>query len=188
MSMTHMNFKSDTADEQGFTYIDVLIAMMILLVGVLALSAAVTLAVVRARDSELQLIAKQHAISTLESIFAARDTTALGWNSIGNKESATIPDGIFSIGRRQLTELPGTDGIYGTTDDAEATTADAVTGAVLSNFQREIVISKVPDPDRPNTDKVRSLDVTIFYRSGSGTWRSESVRTIITDSLAIDSE
>ncbi len=34
-------------DERGFTYIDVLIGVMILMVGVLALTAAITTAVIR---------------------------------------------------------------------------------------------------------------------------------------------
>ena len=49
------------ADERGFTYLDVMIGIMILSVGIMALSAAVTGAVIRSRELEQQLIAKQHA-------------------------------------------------------------------------------------------------------------------------------
>ena len=74
-------------NEKGFSYIDTMIGLVILLVGILALAAAVTTSVIRSREGEQQLIAKQLANSTLESIFSARDirlNDVDGWNSIGN--------------------------------------------------------------------------------------------------------
>ncbi len=45
--------------EAGFTYIDVMIAIVILMVGILALMAAMSGAVLQAKGQEQQLIAKQ---------------------------------------------------------------------------------------------------------------------------------
>lgn len=175
----------DGRDERGFSYIDVLIAMAILLVGIMALTSALTLAVVRARDGEQQLRAKQVGVSTLESIFSARDVAAanFGWNSIGNKGSTSVPAGIFSTGFRQVTELAGADGIAGTTDDAEATSLNADTGELVPGVERQIVISDIVDPDRPTAKiKMRRIEVTIRYNV-NGTRREENVATIITDSI-----
>ncbi|MEJ7713867.1 MAG: hypothetical protein WKF84_29480 [Pyrinomonadaceae bacterium] len=90
--------------QSGFTYIDVMIALAIVLVGVMALTAAITGAVIRTTTGEQQVKAKEIASSTLENILAIRDIDAAGkgWAAVGNIGSN--PD-------------PGPDGVYGNGDD-----------------------------------------------------------------------
>ena len=166
------------SDEKGFSYVDVLIGVTILLVGVLALAAAVTAAVVRTREGEQRLIAKQLATSTLESIFSARDIGTLGWDSIGNVGNNVVngvPRGIFLIGRQQIFSDPGPDRVVGTSDDG---------GTPLQGFQRQITISDYDDPERPRANgfpiMMRRIDVTIFYYVG-GIQRQETVSTMISN-------
>lgn len=160
-----------TANENGFSYLDVLIATTILLVGVLALVGAMTSAIVMTTDSEQQLIAKQHAGSTLEAIFSARDINRLGFDSIGNVGDAAIPAGAFLAGRQDIWPSAGLDGIVGTADDrlgADGTAGTGDEGIPDGGFQRQIAIQDIVDPDRPTAPiTLRQITVTVFYSVGS---------------------
>lgn len=56
--------------ESGFSYVDVMIAMTILLIGILTLAAALTAAFVQTTAGENQLRGKAIATSTLENVMA----------------------------------------------------------------------------------------------------------------------
>ncbi len=173
--------------EAGFSYIDVMIAIVILMVGILALLAAITGAVVQSKGQETQLDAKQIATSTLESIMSVKETdpTRLGWNAVGN-DTANIdpatgnPQGVFLTGVQQVTTGAGLDEVIGTADDD----GDAVPG-----FQRRIVITDECDVDRPSPNcpipgtfpvRMRSVQVTITYFVGRLP-RQEVLTTVLTD-------
>ncbi len=171
-------------DERGFTYIDVLIGVMILMVGVLALTAAITTAVIRSREGEQLLIAKQLATSTLESVHSARDLRALGWDAIGNLPP--IGTGIFLTGDQPIRQRAGVDRVVGTDDDD-----DDATNPIIPNFTRSITVTDICDPDRPsaNCDPVgtnpvmmRRVDIVIRY-GVSGVWREQRLSTILTNFL-----
>ena len=181
-------------NQRGFSYIDVMVGLVILLVGVLALAAAVTTSVIRSRGAEQQLIAKQLANSTLESIFSARDIRlddTDGWNAIGNVGSNPIngtPKGVFVNGQSPIRESAGADGIIGTADDACSGTGPCCyasicnTSTVLKGFQRQIVITDINDPDRPSPPwpiMMRRVDITIYYQT-SVSVQQEQISTIIT--------
>lgn len=181
-------------NEKGFSYIDTMIGLVILLVGVLALAAAVTTSVIRSRESEQQLMAKQLSNSTLESIFSARDIRLEGidgWSAIGmigTNPVNGVPKGLFVAGRSPIRANAGADGIIGTIDDACAGTGPCcVSGvcnssAVLKGFERQITITDINDPQRPSPPwpiMMRRIDIAITYQVGIGT-RHEDVSTIIT--------
>jgi hypothetical protein len=184
-------------NEKGFSYLDVLVGLMILMVGVLALCAAVTSAVVRSRESEQQLIAKQLASSALESIFSARDIRfddTDGWDAVGNLGSnpvAGTPRGVFLTGLRPIRVLAGKDGVVGTVDDACDAGGPCVVGgvsnlsAVIQGFRRQITITDIEDPERPSPPNgiwpiaFRRIDITISYNAGRAI-REEKVSSIIT--------
>lgn len=166
-------------NQEGFSYIDVLIAITILMVGVLALVAAVTASVINSRAGEQQLLAKQHAASTLEAIFSARDIGALGWEAIGNEGSGA---GVFWTGRQRIMPDDGNDNVPATDDDG---------GTAIPGFDRQIVITDICDPERPSANcspsgsfpvMMRKVDITIWYQVNGG-WRDEKTSTIITNSL-----
>ncbi|MDQ3801875.1 MAG: hypothetical protein M3384_20825 [Acidobacteriota bacterium] len=171
--------------EAGFSYIDVMIAVVILLVGILALVSAITGAIFQTRGQEQQLTAKQIATSTMESIMSVKETDAarLGWNKLGNICVATpcpVPQGIFQNGENPVTTEAGTDGIMGTADD---------TGAVMPGFTREIIITDECDPDRPSYNctppgnmavRIRSVEIIVNYYVGA-IQRRERLATILTN-------
>jgi type II secretory pathway pseudopilin PulG len=171
--------------QAGFSYIDVLIAITLLMIGLLALVAAVTASVVQTRAGEQNLIAKQYAASTLEAIFSARDIGVLGWDAVGNVGSNPVngtPQGAFVVGRQPVYPDDGADNIAGTSDD---------TGTPVKGFDREIVITDICDPTRPSANcspsgtypvMLRKVEITLYYQVTGG-WRKEKITTVITDSL-----
>ncbi|HWP43323.1 MAG TPA: hypothetical protein VNO14_08825 [Blastocatellia bacterium] len=168
--------------QSGYSLIDVMIAIAILLVGILALVSAVTGAVVKTTESQEALTAKQYASSTVEAIFAARDLETLGWDVIGNVGDPQIPGGVFVTGVNDIWPSPGIDGIVGTADDQagpDGQLGNADDGTPVFGFRRQISVRDIPDPDRPGAPiTLRQIDVTIFYRVGSNS-RQETFTSYI---------
>ena len=172
--------------EGGFSYIDVMIAIVILTVGILALMAAIAGSVLLSKGQETQLSAKQIATSTMESIRSAKETSdasRLGWPSIGNVGSNVdtlgIARGIFQVGPQAVKSDAGPDEVVGTADDTGTT----------SNFRREIIITDICDPDRPSYNcatpgtapvRIRSIRVKIYYFVGN-LQRQEVLNNVLTD-------
>ena len=173
--------------EAGFSYIDVMIALVILMVGILALLAGLSGAVLQAKGQEQQLIAKQIATSTMESIMSVKETdpARLGWNAVGNVGSNPVGNpvvfrGVFLVGFQPVLPDGGPDEVLGTADD---------TGAAIPLFQRRITITDICDPSRPSYNclipgtfrpRIRSVRVTVTYFVGT-IQRQEQVTTVLTD-------
>ena len=173
-------------NEAGFSYIDVMIGLVILMVGILALLSGISGSILQSRGQEQQLLAKQIATSTMESIMSVKETdpVRLGWSAVGNVGSnpntGGVFQGIFVVGFKPVYLNPGPDEVIGTTDD---------TGAVVPSLQRRIVITDICDPDRPSTIcspagtfpiRIRTVQVTITYNVGS-VQRQETLSTVLTD-------
>jgi type II secretory pathway pseudopilin PulG len=171
--------------EAGFSYIDVMIAVVILLVGILALVSAITGAIFQTRGQEQQLNAKQIATSTMESIMSVKETDAarLGWSKVGNicvTTPCAVPQGIFQNGIQPVKTEPGADEVLGTADD---------TGTVMTGFTREIIIRDECDPDRPSYNcnpvgvmpvRIRSVEINVKYYVGA-IQRNERLTTVLTN-------
>lgn len=183
----------NTRSESGFSYVEVMIALVILMVGVLAMLAAISWSIVQAAGHEQQLLAKQIATSTLESIMAVKETDPqrLGWPAVGNVGSNPDPatgvaQGIFVVGFQPVRVDAGADQVVGTADDS---------GATISQLRRRIVITDICDPDRPspsicnpagtNPVRIRSVQVTVTYNVG-GLQRQEQVQTVLTDYAVVN--
>jgi prepilin-type N-terminal cleavage/methylation domain-containing protein len=181
--------------EKGFSYIEVMIALVILLVGVLQMASALSANLLRSYETEKRIVSKQIALSTIESIISARDIARTGavegWDSIGNVGSNPVegsPRGIFLTGWCPIREDLGWDGVAGTSDDAcaENSTCNVSdrppnTSAVVKGYQRQIIITDVADTERPSPPYPiarRRIDVNIkyFYNSIA---RTETVSTIV---------
>jgi len=174
------------SSESGFSYIDVIIAVMILMVGILALLAAIAGSVIQARSHEQQLLSKQVATSLMESIMSVKETdpTRLGWEAVGNVgsnlDSGGVAHGIFVTGFQPAYSDAGPDEVLGTADDS---------GTPITGLARSVSITDVCDPDRPSYNctpagssavKVRSVTVSVRYFVG-GLRRQEDVTTVLTD-------
>jgi type II secretory pathway pseudopilin PulG len=178
-------------NERGFTIVDVVIALMIMMVGLLALVAAIAGGIVRNQEGAQQLMAKHYASSTLESIYSARDIGRLGFDAIGNRSTCpgTSPaptTNIFPAGVQPILAEAGDDNIIATCDD---------TGTPVLGFSREIIITDICDPDRPspnctqtadsvdpgtNPVMIRQIVVNIFFTTSFGQ-RRQSISSVITN-------
>lgn len=188
-----MNYRNKK--EAGFSYIDVMCAIVILMVGILALVSALTANMIRTYESERRIIAKQMALSTIESIISAKDISRPGviegWDSLKNYQ-VSVPNGqingIFLTGFNPVREDMGWDGVAGTVDDACAAGAPCAvpgrttnTSDVIKNMQRKIEIQDLEDPERPTpTYSIyrREVKVTIRFNVNQAV-REEVISTII---------
>ncbi len=176
----------DRSSEAGFSYIDVIIAVMILMVGILALLAAISGSVVQARSHEQQLLSKQVATSLMESIMSVKETdpTRLGWNAVGNLgsnvDAGGVAHGVFVAGFQPAYSDHGPDEVLGTADD---------TGTPVTGLSRSVTITDICDPDRPSYNcnpagiyavKFRSVKISVRYFVG-GLQRQEDVTTVLAD-------
>lgn len=186
------------SSESGFSYIDVMIAIVIMLVGVLALASALAFNLIRSYETDKRIVAKQIALSTIESIITAKNIqrpgTVEGWTSIGNigtnPDINGVPKGIFVTGWTPIRRDLGWDGVAGTVDDACAGgSACIVAGRPPNNseemvgFERRIVVSDVQDSERPtppNPITRRRIDVEIKYYT-NGITGTQTVSTMLTD-------
>jgi type II secretory pathway pseudopilin PulG len=168
------------AGEAGFSYVDMMVAVTILLVGIMGMLSAITAGIVMTTTSQQHLAAKQYAQSTIEAIFSARDLQELTFDAIGNVGDTSIPGGIFLSGDQRIYPSPGRDGVVGTADDAagpDGVAGTADDGAPADGFTRQIEISNVPDPDRPGAAiSLRQIKVTVTYIIGGARF-SESMTT-----------
>jgi prepilin-type N-terminal cleavage/methylation domain-containing protein len=158
-------------EDDGFTLVEVFAAMMLIVIGLMALAGAVAVGTRRLTGSQDQLIASQRAAEAVESVFKARDNRTLTWAQIQNVIGGGADGGIFLDGARDMRE-PGADGIMNTADDGAIQEIirpgpDGLLGTMdderipLTNFTREIEIREI----RPN---LRQLRVIVRYRTVGG--------------------
>lgn len=182
--MTQAKTRSERR-EDGFSYIDVLIALVIFMIGIVGYLTAMSAGIMQSRGQQYQLTARHIAATTLESIMAAKETdpNRLGWNAIGNIGSNVIdgvPRGVFLTGQNQTFANAGPDEVVGTLDDA---------GDPYNGYTRTITITDICDPDQPSYNcptpgtmpvRMRRVEVKIDYFAGTAP-RSETITTILTD-------
>lgn len=178
--------------EEGFSYIDVLIALVIFMIGIVGYLTAMSAGVLMSRGQQYQLTARHIGATTMESIMAAKETdpTRLGWAAVGNVGSnidpvSGLPKGVFLSGSQTVRAGAGPDEVVGTSDDD---------GAIVSGYNRTITITDICDPDvpsyncptpGPNTVRMRRIEIVVNYFAGTSP-RSETISTILTDYSAED--
>ena len=171
--------------QSGFALIEVMIAIVILTVAMLAVIASFATAIAATESAQEDLIARHKALDALESIYTARNSQQIPFASINNVASG----GIF-------TSLPspllcaGPDGLVGTGDDVPCTenpsagggavcpggveclvlpgpdgvlgTADDVTKS-LQNFTRTITFNPVLLPSGAVNPNLIAVTITVAY-------------------------
>jgi type II secretory pathway pseudopilin PulG len=172
-----------TNGQKGFALLETLIAIVVLMIGLLAVLATFAMAIGNTSSVQLDSIARQKATEALESIFTARQTAQITFDKIQNVGNG---GGIFVPGFAVMTD-PGLDGLDGTADDVPTATLrlPGQSGVIvnasppdvlinLSNFQRQIQITNVAG--NPN---VRQIVVTVRYPVPQGWMRSYQVQALI---------
>ena len=136
--MTQENkFGRTRSSERGFTLVEVMIAVVIMTIGILAVMASFATAISATASAQEDLIARHKALDAMESIYTARNSQQLSFASINNIANG----GVFLAGAQQLL-CAGPDGIVGTADDVACTAPD--TGAACPGGVECLVL---PGPD-----------------------------------------
>jgi len=163
--------------QEGFTMIEVMISIVVLTVGLVSMLAMFSISMAATNSAQEDMIAKQEAAETLESIFTARNTAQINWNAIQNVSNG----GIFKDGP-QLIQDPGPDGLDGTADDLNGNAScpgpsqclqlpgkDGVLGTAddvwlpLNNYRRTILIQNTTLPNGAPDNTLRQITVTVTY-------------------------
>lgn len=185
--------KNKPENESGFSYLDVIVAIVIMMTGVLGLASALTGNLLRSFESEKRIVSKQLALSTIESIVSARDIKRAGviegWDaigSIGTNPVNGVPRGIFLTGWTPIRENLGGDGVAGTADDSCSGTGGCPgtppnTNNPIADYERQIIIEDIEDPERPtppNDIARRKITVQIRFHVNANV-REETVSTMV---------
>jgi prepilin-type N-terminal cleavage/methylation domain-containing protein len=167
--------------ERGFSLLEVVVSMAVLTVGMVSLLGVFGLAMASTQTSQQNLIAKQLANESYESLITARNTAQMTWDDIQNTGSTNCPItgasscGIFLNGVQPIYNA-GADGIYGTADDAasgEQTLQDPGADGIyqtaddilipLTGYQRTILFGPVYDAATNVVPSVRAVTITVQY-------------------------
>ena len=169
----------------GFSLVEVLVAMLVLVVGLMSLVGVAAVGITRAGQSSPMLIAREKAREAVESVHTARDTGEVTWDKINNVGNG----GIFLSGPQSL-KLAGPDGLVNTADDGAVETIttpgpDGILGnsddqvQTLVNFTREIAITTLNNDGTGTVNKnLRQIAVTVKYKVNQ-TWQTYTITTYI---------
>jgi hypothetical protein len=188
--------------QRGFTLVETVIALAVLMIGVLGLAAVLADGMAYMNMSQYDYIAQQKAAEAVESIFTARDIGQATWDTICNVTSSVCGSGIFVTSTQPLCG-PGADGIIGTADDFTGGSCvgpplaapdslilpngtgvvNAASGKLvpLSNFNRTITITPVLDASNNPIANLRQIQVTVTYASGRFGNRSYTLTAYISN-------
>lgn len=190
--------KTEQAKQSGFSLVEVMIAIVVMTIGLLAVVGAIATAVASTQSAQEDLIARHKALEALESIYTARNSQQIPFNSINNTGSG----GIFNSGAQSLL-CAGPDGLVGTTDDVPCTTfggatcpnsgvecwvlpgPDGILGTAddqtmsLVNFKRTITISQVLLSNGTVNDNMIAVSVAVTYTKDNLPPRTYTVNGLI---------
>jgi len=184
--------------DDGFSLIEVMIAIVVMSVGMLALIASFATAVAATQSSEEDLIARQKTLEAMESIYTARNSQQIPFSAVANVSNGGVflngpqplkcagPDGLVNTGDdvacttaagatcpdsgAECMVLPGADGILGTGDDVTMS---------LGNFTRAITISPVYLPSGQQNTNMMAIQITVSYTKAGLPARSFTANGLI---------
>ena len=147
--------KNSRNREGGFSLLEMVVAMLVLTIGLLGVASAVGYALMASNRGRGVTNSKMLVVSTLEQMEMLRDTGQLNFLEISNTQVAGSTFTGFSTGWRDVSTIPGPDGIFGTADDLFSPGPDGYYGSAddgtapdLSlarpNVQRMIEITPLP--------------------------------------------
>ncbi|MDQ3255557.1 MAG: prepilin-type N-terminal cleavage/methylation domain-containing protein [Acidobacteriota bacterium] len=156
---------SNTSKQSGFTLIEATVSILILTVGLLAMASAISYAVMARSRSRNSTEAKLLIVSTLEHLESLRNTKHLTFGQIanvdeGNPDGSVVDFGGFSAAFLTVSNDPGPDGIYGTTDDLAT--------ALRPGIERKILIAPLPADADIEDVSLKKITVTIRYPTSNG--------------------
>lgn len=166
---------SPRTSESGFTLIEMVVAMLLMLIGLLALASVIGYAFMVSNKGRNVTNSKLLVVSILEQMETLRNTKQLRFGQISNtgavdNEGSALEFDGFPDDFQPVSENPGPDGIFGTTDDlldagddGDYGTVDDFTNNDLARagYSRQIIITNL-NPD------LKRIQVTLRYPGEKG--------------------
>jgi prepilin-type N-terminal cleavage/methylation domain-containing protein len=151
--------------ESGFTLLEMVVAMIVMMIGLLSLAQVLSFALSVSNRGRGVTNAKLLVVSVLEQMENLRNTGQLTYGQIANAGQVDNMNGTFNFGGfptafRPVPKAevgPGTDGIYGTSDDP------SLPAQVYTGFERKIEISNLS-----GSNNLKKIVVTLRYPDGGG--------------------
>ena len=185
MQVSTLNNKTRRANnrrhspEAGVTILEMVVAILILTVGLLALAASIGYAVTVSNKGRNLTNSKLLVVSILEQVETLRNTEQLTFGQIANQgavdnSGAPRSFGGFPTGFQPVSINPGPDGIFGTSDDLISPGPDNIYGTSddftdptwgVAGYSREIVITNL-------NANLKRIQVTLQYQDAGGTVRN----------------
>lgn len=168
--------KNSRNGENGFTLLEVVVAILILTIGLMGTAAAITYALQFSTLSKNLSNAKLVIVSTVEEVESLRNTRRLDYKQIENVGTVDNTDspnffGGFSSGFKAISTKPGADGVNGTDDDLSSApgldgiwgTSDDTIDASLARggYSRQIAITNL-------SDTLKKIEVKVRYPASNG--------------------
>ena len=152
-----------TSRQRGFTMLEVLISMVVLTIGLVSMLAMFSVALAATNSAQDDMLAKQLAQATLESIFTARNTAQITFQQIQNVSNG----GIFLDGP-QVIKDPGPDGLDGTADDLVTNGLCPGPSTCLQLAGPDGVLGTADDVYQPLNNYTRTIAITPVFLPPSG--------------------
>jgi type II secretory pathway pseudopilin PulG len=168
-------FHRKSKNEQGFTMVEAVIAIMIITIGLIGTAAAITYALEYSTLSKNSTNAKLVITSAIEQIESLRNTRQLQFLQLANvgavdDTGAANAFGGFTTGFREVSQHPGPDGVNGTADDLLDAGPDLIYGTgddftnparARSGYTRQITITNL-------STFVKKVEVKVRYLASAG--------------------
>jgi type II secretory pathway pseudopilin PulG len=161
--------------ESGVTILEMVVAMLLLTVGLLALAASIGYAVTVSNKGRNLTNTKLLVVSLMEQMETLRNTQELTFGQIANtgqvdNTGATVNFGGFPSTFQPLSINPGPDGIFGTSDDLVSAGPDNVYGTAddftdntwaVPGYSRQVIITLL-------SSNLKRIQVTVRYPDAAG--------------------
>ena len=174
--------------DEGFSLLEMVVALNLLTVGLLAVAAAIGYALLATNSGRGITNTKLLVVSILEQMETLRNTGNLTFGQIANAGSVdntgvdTTFEG-FPTGFQTVSSEPGPDGIFGTADDLIAPGPDGLYGTaddftdqarIVPNATRQISITSL-------SPTLKKITVSINYSPSAGATRQISAVSYLND-------
>lgn len=169
--------KNLQTNENGFTLLEVVVAILILTIGLIGTATAITYALQFSTLSKNLTSAKLVIVSSIEEIESLRNTQQLGYKQIenvGKVDNTDSPNFFtgFTTGFQPISTNPGPDGVNGTDDDLKDPGADKIYGTAddfinqtlaRGGYSRQIQITNLA-----GSTTLKKIEIKVRYPASNG--------------------
>jgi prepilin-type N-terminal cleavage/methylation domain-containing protein len=159
------------SNESGFTLLEMVVAMMILSIGLLAAATAIGYGLMASNRGRGVTNSKLLIVTALEQMETLRNTGQLNFAEISNTQVSGSTFRGFPSGFVDVSTVPGPDGVFGTADDLSVApgpdgnygTSDDVKDMTRArpNVTRQILITEI-------NPLLKKIQVTLRYGPNGG--------------------